>query len=198
MDNARRWPLSKAQEVFWQFSRPSYGLPGRFNHLPGVVTLRGDLDRRALGAGFERPVARHTALRTLFSDVGEPGQYLGTFEPYEIPFADLRQVAADLRPLERDRLFREAASVPFDLGAERAWRTHLVRLADDHYELFLVAHHLIFDAWSQRIAITELAELYRAERLGEAPQLDPVGTTHFAFAVEERRRIIEIVADQAW
>ena len=65
----------------------------------------------------------------------------------------------------------------------------LLRLGESHHELFLVFHHIICDAWSERVAIGELAEIYRAGVSGETARLEPVTSTLFDFAQSERQRL---------
>ncbi len=102
---------------------------------------------------------------------------------------DVRDVPRERRDAEVERLARRAISQPFALASEPLWRALLIRVEDDRHELCLVGHHLVFDAWSQRIALTELAECYRAACLGVEPDLALLETTPFDFAVDERRRL---------
>jgi polyketide synthase 12/epothilone polyketide synthase D len=183
------WPLSKAQELFWWYSQPEQGLPARHHHLPVLVTLRGKLDLAALESAIGRVVERHAAFRTVFLAGPVPRQTAIAPGPFHLPFADLEGMPPELRTLERDRLIREATSRPFDLYAAPPWRALLLRLGEDHHELFLVFHHIICDAWSERVAIGELAEIYRAGVSGETARLEPVTSTLFDFAQSERQRL---------
>jgi hypothetical protein len=52
---------------------------------------------------------------------------------------------------------------------------------EDHLAVFVV-HHIIFDGWSSRILARDLAECYRAELVGDEPDLPPLPVTYGQYA----------------
>jgi hypothetical protein len=183
------WPLSKTQEWFWWYTRHTRLLPARFNHLPVVLTMRGPFDPSSFRAALDDLTQRHAALRTVFSEAARPRQHLLPPQPIDVPVIDLRHLSGECQLLQRDRLFREAATRPFDLCAAPAWRCLLVRLADDRHDWLFVCHHILVDAWSFRVLVADWVELYQAHRLGEAANLLPPTATHLDYAAYEEQQL---------
>src|SRR5688500_9371658 len=76
VDRSGPLPLSFSQQRLW-FLEQMGGL-GSTYHIPGHLTLRGELDRDALVRALDRLVERHEALRTTFAvQNGEPEQRIG-------------------------------------------------------------------------------------------------------------------------
>ncbi|WP_436498500.1 non-ribosomal peptide synthase/polyketide synthase [Actinokineospora sp. HUAS TT18] len=170
-------PLSFAQARLWflqQFAPESTEYV-----TPLALRLRGRLDVDALSAAVTALVARHEALRTTFHE--KDGGGVQTVHPpteVRVPVVDA------LRP-ER----------PFDLSEGPLLRTALVRVAEDEHILALTMHHIVTDGWSANVLLTDLAELYRAEVTGTAPDLPALPVRYRDFAAWQRGRT-EVMAAQ--
>src|SRR5690606_22908988 len=84
------------------------------------------------------------------------------------------------------RCERERA-MPFDPAVAPLVRAGLYRLATGRHRLLMVAHHLVFDGWSLRVVLKDLAAHYNAttpQQLARIPAADPLD----AFARAERAR----------
>src|SRR6185312_6228328 len=66
-------------------------------------------------------------------------------------------------------------------------RVELIRLAPDRHALFIVAHHLVFDGWSARVFLDEIAKGYRAMASGKIA-LWPAAQSLLAFTRQARAR----------
>ena len=75
------------------------------------------------------------------------------------------------RESEIERLARDEARTPFDLGRGPLFRMRLLRLDEREHLLLLTIHHVICDAWSMVIFGRELAALYGAEMQGRPVKL---------------------------
>jgi amino acid adenylation domain-containing protein len=178
--------LSFAQQRLW-FIEQMEGV-GATYHIPMPLRLRGELDRGALVRALDRIVARHEALRTTFPTVdGEPVQHIAPVEEsgFRLVEHDLR-ASADAED-ELRRLVQDEADAPFDLAQGPLVRGRLVRMAADDNVLLLTMHHIISDAWSMGVFVSELSTLYGAFRGGETDPLPPLPVQYADYAEWQRR-----------
>ena len=81
---------------------------------------------------------------------------------------------------------KEDACTPFDLTDGPLVRASLYRLAPDAHALIITAHHIICDGWSFNVVISDLCELYAAQR--EARKADLPEPLQFSEYARGRRR----------
>ncbi|HXM56922.1 MAG TPA: condensation domain-containing protein, partial [Candidatus Dormibacteraeota bacterium] len=157
-------PLLHAQEQLWIIDQLT---PGSTAYsLPGLLRLRGPLDRVALERSLDDLVRRHEGLRTRFPVVdGAPVQVVDPPRPAELACVE---AASEERARE---LMAEVVSQPFDLAAGPLHREVLYRLGPRDHALLLLMHHMVSDAWSQRVLAEDLAALYEARVAGREPRL---------------------------
>jgi amino acid adenylation domain-containing protein len=170
-------PLSFAQERLWFLDRIQ---PGAAYSVPLALRLRGTLDAARLGAAFGSIVARHEALRTVFTERdGEPVQRIlppEAPETWPLPLVDLAaQPAAEAMAAQLAEL---DALRPFDLAAGPLLRTTLLRLGATDHVLLLDMHHIVSDGWSLGVLLRELEAFYGGTP-GTLPEL-PVQYADFA------------------
>lgn len=178
----RTWfPLSVSQESFYAMDRSTRGA-GLFTNV-GRLTLRGDIDPRALRGALADTVRRQPALRTVFGDDrGRPAQRFAEQDAPLIDECDLRtgNGAAALR-----RRIREQHLRGFDLHAAPPVRFVLARTADDTWTLLTAVHHIVFDGMSQSLLLDEISRAY-ACRLGAAGETPAPEFTYADFAYWQR------------
>ncbi|MEV2271293.1 amino acid adenylation domain-containing protein [Nonomuraea africana] len=154
--------------------------------------LRGPLDVEALRGALASVAARHEVLRWRIPDArGVP--YVEVDPPGAVPLP-VEDLSHDDGREERLRQVLEAeASHRFDLAEGPLWQARLVRLAPQEHVLALTFHHAVFDGWSQRPFLDDLARAYRDPALGETP----AGFADYAVwrAARDARRG---TADLAW
>ncbi|MFJ2980802.1 MULTISPECIES: non-ribosomal peptide synthetase [unclassified Pseudomonas] len=179
-------PQSLAQNrlwLLWQLQPQSAAY-----NIPAGLQLRGELDDIALQAAFQALVARHEALRTVFSE--EDGQALQRILP-EQPFNLLRldlQGLTDAEVAER----REAeAQEPFDLIQGPLLRVTLAQLDDEDHQLWVTLHHIVADGWSLNILLDEFAKLYAARCQGQEASLAPLSLGYADYGNWQRRSLAE-------
>lgn len=176
-------PLSYAQRTLWFVEQATPGTPTY--HLPMAVRLRGYLDTGALERALVALVQRHEALRTsLFAD-GEPRQVVAADVPVALPVT----AAADWPDAVRHA--SELARTPFPLLRSPLWRAGLFRIGPDDHLFTTVVHHLMFDGVSADVFYRDLAELYRAERDGDWPDLPDLEVQYPDFACWQQARLDE-------
>jgi len=178
--------LSYAQQrhwFLWQLDPQSTAY-----HLGGALRLFGKLDIEALQASFQGLITRHESLRTVFQvdEIGLPQQKIdvqGKFELIRIDLSDLPVAQS------RQRAHEEALRInvtPFDLTQGPLLRVALIRVAAEEHHLVVVMHHIISDAWSNRIIIDEFAARYRAQVEGLEFSLPPLAIQYADYALWQR------------
>jgi amino acid adenylation domain-containing protein len=181
----RDLPLSFAQEQLWFLDKLAPGRP-TYN-VPQALRLSGPLGLAALKAALEALFARHEALRTrlITSDAGDPIQIIDPPAPLSLELAGL-----PAQPLAKVRQLAQAEAVrPFTLSGGSLARARLFKLADDDHVLLVVVHHVIFDGWSARILLHDLAALYHQQITGEPSALTTLPIQFADYALWERTRL---------
>ena len=157
---------------------------------PLAVRLRGRLDVEVLGRAMTALVARHESLRTTFESVDGRGvQVVHPPQPVSVPLLDLTGLSAPQSQAELEQALAQQGLQPFDLGTGPLLRAQLVRIGDQEHVLALTMHHIVTDGWSGGIIMSDLAELYRAERDGVPPDLPALPVQYADFAAWQRDRL---------
>jgi amino acid adenylation domain-containing protein len=178
-------PLSYAQQRLW-FLAQLEADSATYN-LPIAYELTGRLDVPTLERGLNEIIRRHEALRTTFTiQDGEPVQVVAPTLALRLPFVDLTHLAGKEQWEELRRRANEYVRQPFDLERGPLVRASLVKLSDETHYLIVLMHHIIGDAWSMGIIISELSALYRAFLAGEPSPLAELPIQYADFAVWQR------------
>lgn len=148
-------PLSRAQRRMWLMER--LGGAGDSYHVPFATRVRGPFDAAAFATAVTSLVARHTILRTRYTERGgEPHQeVLPTPQGVPVPVID-----ADVA--HAPGLLRRESARPFDLAAGDAVRALVLRHGPQDHTLLLTFHHISVDGASLQTVADELAVLYAA------------------------------------
>jgi amino acid adenylation domain-containing protein len=158
----------------------------------GAFALKvvGELDSDALQAALAGVVARHEALRTVFTwDSDEPEQVILEEWQSALPVTDLTSYPAEQREAELQLRLRTELRRPFDLARDLLVRTTLFRLSESEHVLVVVTHHIASDGWSVGIFCRDLGELYEAKRADRPPQLPALPLQYRDFAIWQRERL---------
>ncbi|HEY6349975.1 MAG TPA: amino acid adenylation domain-containing protein [Candidatus Angelobacter sp.] len=189
-------PLSFAQQRLWFFDQFE---PASFAYnLLTAVSLSGAFDVTALQKAFDEIVRRHESLRTTFDfRDGQPVQII--HDHHSIP---LRHIGTMHLPEGEQRqqvqdLLCEQALQPFDLRKGPLLRASLVQQATDRHVLVMAMHHIVSDAWSMNVLVSEITMFYRAFAGGSVPDLPPLPVQYADFAVWQRNWLQgEVLAQQ--
>jgi non-ribosomal peptide synthetase component F/acyl carrier protein len=169
---------SLAQESIWLHhqlhpDQPTYNIP-----LPVRVRgpLRADLVARALAFLVER----HELLHSVFALQG--GNLVQIIrkpvaEPLAVTQVEPDDVAGIVRTMARD---------PFDLERGPLLRVRLLRVDTEEHVLVLVLHHIVTDAVSSAILLTELTRIYAALVDGRVPELPELPIQYADYAAFQR------------
>lgn len=179
--NCESSPLSYNQQGLWVLNQL---MPGTsLYHTPTAVRLTGTLDVAALKNALDFMVARHDALRTIFTNVdGTPAQSIISDSSLEMPLMDLSDLAEEDREAESLRVLQHETQRLFDLAQGPLIRSILLRLHEREHILLVTMHHIVTDGWSIGIFHRELSALYEAFLTGKSSPLAelPIRYTDFA------------------
>ncbi|GKT25652.1 amino acid adenylation domain-containing protein [Acidovorax sp. SUPP3334] len=186
-------PLSCAQEQLWFLQRLVPGMTAY--NLPRVLKIDGPLDADALERAFQAVIARHSILRTAFSERdGVPVQTVLPHVPFHLDRVDAAP-AADPTPdalfdALADALARDLAAHVFALGSAPALVARLVRVDDRTHLLGVCLHHIVTDAASNPILARDLGIAYgqALRRLGSV-RLPALPLQYGDFAVWQRAQL---------
>jgi len=180
-------PLSLAQEGLWLFES---GTPGSSTYnIAEAWWLDGPLDVRALRRSLDDLVRRHETLRTAIgAKDGKPCQIVFPPKPFPLAVTDLREHVNSVA--EAERLAGLDARQPFDLTQEPLVRCNIFRVEDRRHLFSVNMHHLISDAWSVGIFLSELSALYESA----SARLPDLHIQYGDFALWQR----EIAQQDSW
>lgn len=181
-----RVPLSHAQQrqwVLWELDRDSSAY-----NTAAAVRLAGQLDREALTYALDELIHRHEPLRTRVGvEGGEAFQVIDPVGSVVIHWEDLSDAEdSEREPLARRRV-SEQRHRAFDLERGPLLRVKVLRLSEREHVVSLVQHHIASDAWSMRVLVGELVELYRASVQGREAALKELPVQYADYAVWQRK-----------
>lgn len=179
-------PLAYSQQRLW-FLHQVQGQAAVYN-INTTIEVTGRLSTAALATAISDIVDRHESLRTGFSDSdGKPYQHILPSGIFRLTLIDLSTWSAD--PAQQQAMLhaKQFATEPFDLQKPPLYRMLCQRLHDKHHFLTLSMHHLIADAWSLNIFVSELTTLYRKHLLNTASTLSPLPVQYADYAIWQRK-----------
>lgn len=193
-ERLKRLPLSFTQEQLWFLDRAQPGTA--VYNVPFALRLCGPLDLAALRAATNAVVTRQDALRAVFVDDEDgPRQVIKSHVDVPLPVVDLCSLPADERAAAADRESTEHGQVSFDLQAGPLLAARLLRLGDEEHLLLVTVHHIVYDAWSGEIFMTELIEYYGQFAGGPAANLPVLSDSFADYARRQREPAMKAKVD---
>jgi amino acid adenylation domain-containing protein len=194
------YPLSSAQKRLWVLSQFEQG--NAAYNIPVITVFEGELDKDALTRSFNRLIARHEILRTVFNEdeQGEIKQYIRPADnlSFTLFCTDLQQEG------EKEEKVRAAVqaliAAPFDLAEGPLLSAGLFQVAGNKWIFAFSMHHIITDGWSMGILINELLLLYNSDVRGEGDPLIPLRIQYKDYAAWQQQQLSGAVlnADKAY
>ncbi len=155
------FPLSSGQEALWFLYRLAPESPAY--NIAFCVRIVSGIDRKRLETAVKGLIARHPVLRSTFIATDEGvHQQVSAIPDTGVELVD----AARWDEGELEERVREAYARPFDLERGPVFRAALFQRGDGRHILLLVVHHIVFDAWSMGLVLSDLASLYDGKPLG--------------------------------
>jgi hypothetical protein len=157
-------------------------------NIPIYVPFEGLFDPASLRRALATLVQRHDMLRVHFETVNDqPVQIVESEVPLELPTDDLSGLRGEQQSAALGRLLNEEVQKPFDLTRGVCVRYRLVRLDPGNHLLSVTMHHIVTDAFSVGVFVSELNICYEAYRSGQGlSPLSPVVVEYSDYAQWQR------------
>lgn len=173
MKIARIYPLTPMQEgmLFHALLEPDS--PAYYEQL--TFTVHGDFDPALFETAFNRLIARHEVLRSVFAHekLQKPRMVVLQERWLKVHFADLRNLETAVQATEIARLQQSDAERGFDLARDMLTRLIVIRTADDAHTVIWSHHHILMDGWCTGTLLSELLQVYSGLRNDTAINLPP-------------------------
>ncbi|GLV53939.1 hypothetical protein KDH_07900 [Dictyobacter sp. S3.2.2.5] len=177
-------PLSFAQQRLWFLDQLDPGNIAYNKHF--ALRLTGTLHVAALEYSLNEIIQRHESLRTTFDMVdGQAVQVIHDAVSLKLPVITVLNAKGGQQADQDtalERFIGECVNQPFDLVTGPLLRAQLFALADNEHVLVLTMHHIVSDAWSNTIFLSELSHFYTAHVEGVATQLPALPIQYADFA----------------
>ena len=175
-------PLTPAQAEMWTAIQLGPEASCSYNQC-FVLTLRGPVSAESMQRALQRVVDRHESLRATFDADGHT-QRVADRVSVSLQFLDLSTQTPERRAAEIDRIVTAETHLPFNLQVGPLFRAQLVHETSDCSRLIFTSSHIVCDGWSSSVLFADLAQAYRADRLGlEAPL--PVASSYCQYVIDE-------------
>ncbi|MCK4258703.1 MAG: amino acid adenylation domain-containing protein [Halanaerobiales bacterium] len=130
-------------------------------NMPGVMKIKGILDKEHLKEVLKDLVKRHESLRTYFDFIeGNPVQKI--VDNVEFKVEEFIETNEDKVNKIIEKFIR-----PFDLKRAPLLRVGHIKMSEDNYLILFDMHHIISDGISMDILIKEFQNLYQGKDLPE-------------------------------
>jgi amino acid adenylation domain-containing protein len=174
----KRHPLSSWQQSHWFQANLSPG-----NEVRGIFVFRFStlVDVPRLRRALEALMQRHPVLRSTFgTDKGVPYQEIHDSLPLDFQEIDGTEWSNE----ELQEEIRAQHETSFDLTRPPLLRFRLIKLADGRQCLVKSTPHILMEAWSLRLLLFDLAQLYETD--GAKP-LPPIERSFHEFVAWEQK-----------
>ncbi|MEY9913836.1 amino acid adenylation domain-containing protein [Bradyrhizobium japonicum] len=152
------FPLTAAQRAMWVLMARNPASASALQ-IPTQFWLRGQLDKDAIGRALDTIISRHEALRTaILVRAGAPVQVARDEVKCEMAFIDAKGLTA----AEVESVSHQEVARPLDLSQAPPLRVSIISRDHDEHLLVIVAHHILLDAISIDILLSELAGIIAA------------------------------------
>ncbi|HKV40446.1 MAG TPA: HAD-IIIC family phosphatase [Blastocatellia bacterium] len=175
-------PLTYPQLMQWYLQQLEPGT-STYN-ISAQLRLTGPLNPGVLQRSLDELVCRQGSLRTGFSlHEGQPRQFVVPDIRCVIPTVDIGGLTPRSKQEEAEKVCKAVRAVPFDLARAPLIRTILIKMTETEHIFMVMAHHIVCDAWSFTIFLSELGTLYTAFSRQEPSPIAPLPIQYADYAV---------------
>ncbi|UCH92158.1 MAG: amino acid adenylation domain-containing protein [Candidatus Aminicenantes bacterium] len=132
-------------------------------NMPRAFMLKGDIQREKFEEALVGLINRHEILRMSFEMIDD--------QPVQVVHHDV-MVEVEYYEMDVEEVRKAVMSFikPFDLSMAPLMRVKLIKISDGNHLLFFDLHHVISDAFSDHVMISDFMKLY-SNRHNELPPL---------------------------
>ncbi|MBT2606025.1 amino acid adenylation domain-containing protein [Bacillus sp. ISL-53] len=184
IDHNKPQILSYAQQRLWFIDQLESN--SALYNVPKIIHMQGLLDVDLFVKSLKEVVNRHHILRTTYQEIGgHPRQKILNSTDFPITVLDWRNQLHSDEHLIKTYLTEEAKK-PFELRRGPMVKAHLIRTGNQEYWFMLNFHHITTDAWSIRIVLQEIEDLYQMYLKKDIPISLNDPTQYSNFSIWER------------
>lgn len=189
------YALSNAQQRMWFFQQMDEA--NTTYNMSSALSVKGNLNIKALNQSLTDLVARHESLRMVFTEIdSEVMQKILKPMDFAVRQEDLSGLDEAARELEVKQRIDALATYQFDLRKGPLMDVQLLKLAQHEYLLLANLHHIISDGWSMTILIQELSVLYQSHLDGKSAQLPALGCQYVDFSAWQKEALSDKVVNK--
>ncbi|MGE5343370.1 MAG: non-ribosomal peptide synthase/polyketide synthase [Candidatus Omnitrophota bacterium] len=145
-------------------------------HMPGRIRLDHEVKDEWIENSLVQLFDRHDSFRTGFRSIdGQPVQFiLKELKAIPLKKIDLSLMAEKEKQSKITDIYNQTVEEPFDFTQPPLFRSVLLKLNRNTYELMFNMHHIITDGWSMEIIKNDFNIIYEAYRAGEEIKPEPL------------------------
>jgi len=173
--------LSVSQKRLWSLAQlqPNTSI----YNISTAYRLKGNLKLPLLEKSLKKIQNRHEILRTTFSSKqSHPVQVISNNSDVKITIQTLACVDLAKQHSEIINYLNSEVGRPFELSKGPLWRVTVLVVGDEDFVLSLTFHHIIFDAWSRQVFLSEFGECYNHYNHEKIPELLPLPVQYADYA----------------
>ncbi|MEV0296983.1 condensation domain-containing protein, partial [Nocardia sp. NPDC050710] len=164
MSEATSSTISSVQEALWWAQRLA---PDLSNNVAGYIDVTGCVDRALLAAALRVVVAEVDVLFVNFTEEARGLRRIARDDRGWRPvFVDVSGAEDPLASAQR--YMDDCLRLPFDLAGELLFRGGTIKLGEDRYFLFAIAHHIVIDGYGLGLVVRRIADVYSAMAHGRS------------------------------
>ncbi|WP_435795219.1 amino acid adenylation domain-containing protein [Nocardia aurea] len=163
------WPLTALQSgLLFHAIYDGDGVDGYI--VQAALTLGGKVHAERMRQAAQALIDRHDSLRAAFVESSDgPRQIVLRDVRVDWRQSDITDIG-DVGDRERElRRLAGAATEAFDPARPPLVRFHLIRVAEEEFQLLITNHHIVLDGWSMPLIVHDLLAYYISD--GETPEL---------------------------
>lgn len=178
------FPASFAQERLWFFEQWE---PGAYN-VELTTIPQGQLDLEALEKAIQEVARRHEILRTTFAMVdSQLCQLISSQSVVHFSRIDLCMFSDEEQYAKVNAIIKSESKHIFDLRHGPLLRVSIIKVLKDTHVIHFNMHHIISDAWSIEVLMSEIRTLYVAYSSGQPSPLPELPIQYADYAVWQKK-----------
>ncbi|MCB9251757.1 MAG: non-ribosomal peptide synthase/polyketide synthase, partial [Flavobacteriales bacterium] len=186
--DTNEFPLTFSQERIWFIDKMEGSL--QF-HLPKIITIKGNINIKAVDESLRIIFHRHDILRTTYKQLNNGDVRQVVHEKIEFPIEIFDSIAEGKTKNEIDYLINNAVFKPFDLSKDAPIRVSMISVSEQFHYIVLVVHHIATDAWSLTHLIKEFNLVYESALKNKKYELPNIELQYRDFALWQRKNFTE-------
>ena len=145
--------LTNPQKSIWDTQEFYSNTP--ISNIVGTAVVKDKIDFKLFSKAVNIFLEKSDAFRLkIILDNGEPKQFVEAFSPLSF---NILEVSSD-RDVEK--IAKKMADTPFSILNSQLFKFELFRYPDGHGGIILLVHHIVSDAWSCGLFISEIISIY--------------------------------------